>query len=48
MEVNKDMIIISARINIIDITVFPQLTNRNLKMKGNSPFGLNVIRPPRC
>jgi hypothetical protein len=35
---------ISARINqesrIRDFTVFPQITNRNLKMKGNSPFGI--------
>jgi hypothetical protein len=24
----------------IDVTVFPQITNRNLKMKGNRPFRL--------
>jgi hypothetical protein len=42
--------IISARINIIDFTVFPQI--RNLKMKGNSPFGntgcaqIHVIERP--
>jgi hypothetical protein len=30
--------IISARINIIDFVVFPQITNKNLKMKGNG-FG---------
>jgi hypothetical protein len=37
--------IISGRINIIEFTVFPQITNRNLKMKGNGPFSQNNDKP---